>query len=447
MKIHLIAIGGSIMHNLAICLQKAGHNVTGSDDEIYEPARSNLRRYGLLPSSMGWHPEVLSMDLDLVILGMHAKMDNPELKKARELGLRVVSFPEYIGEHARNQRRVVVSGSHGKTTTTSMILHVLKYWRYDFDYLVGAQLKGFDTMVSLTSAPLIVIEGDEYLSSCIDRVPKIWHYHPHLAIITGVAWDHMNVFPTLESYRDAFRGFLERLPLGAKVYYDADDPFLQAEIPKYKELTAIAYQSFESEIVDGTSRIILDGKRQDLKIFGRHNMANLRAAYLVLRDLGVTADQFLEAIATFEGAAKRLQLLKSVDGHAIFQDFAHAPSKVRATVSAVKQQFPGRKLTACIELHTYSSLNQKFLPQYCHSLDDADHAIVFYSEHTIQMKGMSRLDPDMIRQAFGRADIEIITSGEDLKTHLESMTWGLHNLLLMSSGTFDGMDIRSLSTL
>jgi UDP-N-acetylmuramate: L-alanyl-gamma-D-glutamyl-meso-diaminopimelate ligase len=447
MKIHLIAIGGSIMHNLAICLQKAGHNVTGSDDEIYEPARSNLMRYGLLPASMGWHPEALSMDLDLVILGMHAKMDNPELQKARELGLRVVSFPEYIGEHAQNQRRVVVSGSHGKTTTTSMILHVLKYWRYDFDYLVGAQLKGFDTMVSLTSAPQIVIEGDEYLSSCIDRVPKIWHYHPHLAIITGVAWDHMNVFPTLESYRDAFRGFLERLPPGAKVYYAADDPFLQAEIPKYEQLTGIAYQSFESEIVDGTSRIILDGKRQDLKIFGNHNMANLRAAYLVLRDLGVSGDQFLEAIATFEGAAKRLQLLKSVDGHAMFQDFAHAPSKVRATVAAVKQQFPGRKLTACIELHTYSSLNQAFLPQYRHSLDDADHAIVFYSEHTIQMKGMPRLDPDTIRQAFGREDIEVISSGGDLKRHLEGMSWHLHNLLLMSSGTFGGMDIGSLSTL
>ncbi len=446
MKIHLIAIGGSIMHNLAICLQKAGHKVTGSDDEIYEPALSRLRKYGLLPDYQGWNPDTLSSHPDLVILGMHAKKDNPELARANELGIRVMSFPEYVGQHAEKQKRVVISGSHGKTTTTSMILHVLKYWKYDFDYLVGAQLKGFETMVHLSSAPLIIIEGDEYLSSCIDRVPKIWHYRPHISILTGIAWDHMNVFPTLESYHDAFRGFLERIPSGGLVYYSSEDDVLGEMISQYPELKSSKYDAFTSTIVHGVCRISLGDQEQDLKIFGTHNMFNLRAAYLVLRDLGISDHQFMEAMATFEGAARRLQLRRSTLNHSIYQDFAHAPSKVRATVKALKEQFNERKLTACFELHTYSSLNPAFLPQYYGSLDACDHAIVFYSNHTLMMKGMPSPEVDSIRQAFGRQDLEVITSRQDLTDYLESKSWDSHNLLLMSSGTFEGLNIEALIT-
>ena len=435
------------MHNLAICLQKAGHNVSGSDDEIYEPARSRLAEYGLLPSKMGWRPHVITRDLDLVILGMHAKSDNPELVQAQATGVKVVSFPEYVGEHARQQKRVVVCGSHGKTTTTSMILHVLKWQNRHFDYLVGAQLKGFETMVSLTDAPIIVIEGDEYLSSSIDRVPKIWHYHPHISIITGVAWDHMNVFPTLESYHDAFRGFLERLPPQARVYYAQGDSFLDEEMIRHPEIERVPYGIFQHHISNDTCRISLGQDSVALKIFGKHNMANLQAAYLVLSDLGVSDSEFLEAISSFEGAAKRLQCRRSKERHLIYQDFAHAPSKVKATVQAMKDQFPSRKLTACVELHTFSSLNQQFLPQYAESMAAADKALVFYSEHTLKMKGMPPLTDDDIRKAFNRQDIIILKERSELTNYLEGQNWSSHNLLLMSSGTFDGLDISALKTL
>lgn len=448
MKIHLIAIGGSIMHNLAICLQKAGHNVTGSDDEIYEPARSRLAECSLLPKKMGWNPEVISSDVELVILGMHAKGNNPELIRAKELQIPIVSFPEYIGQHAKNQKRVVVAGSHGKTTTTSMILHVLKYHNVDFDYLVGAQLKGFDTMVRLSDAPLIVIEGDEYLSSSIDRIPKIWHYHPQLTIVTGVAWDHMNVFPTLESYHLAFEKYFDSLPDRAKVYYASDDPFLTDVLASKKAIEAQPYQPFDFSVIEGQCVIHIGTKEVPLKIFGEHNMANLRGAYLVLRELNISEDQFIEAIRTFEGAAKRLQLIRYEKSHLIYQDFAHAPSKVKATVKAMKDQYPDRKLTACVELHTYSSLSRDFLPQYQGAMGAADQAIVFFSEHTLEMKGMPLLDKKTIRDAFAREDLLVFTKREELKKFLEHVeSWENHNLLLMTSGTFEGLDIRELKTL
>lgn len=446
MKIHLIAIGGSIMHNLALCLQKAGHNVTGSDDEIYEPAKSRLASNDLLPMRMGWNPNALTKDLDLVILGMHAKADNPELIRAQELKLKVMSFPEYVGQHAINQKRVVVAGSHGKTTTTSMILHVLKYWDIDCDYLVGAQLKGFDTMVHLSNAPLIVIEGDEYLSSSIDRIPKIWHYHPQISVVTGVAWDHMNVFPTLDSYHDAFKGYFDRLPKGAKVFYTADDAFLRETLSHYKDINSEAYSEFLHTVSDGICTIQLGDEKTRLKVFGRHNMANLKGAYLVLHELGISDEQFMESIASFEGAAKRLQLRRVSNSHLIYQDFAHAPSKVRATVEAMKNQYPGRKLTACVELHTFSSLNGDFLPQYNGTLEAADQAVVFYSEHTLKMKGMPPLSESAIVEAFKKANLKVITSRQDLKVFLENQEWSNHNLLLMSSGTFEGLNLEQLKT-
>lgn len=436
------------MHNLALCLQKAGHNISGSDDEIYEPARSRLDSQQLLPPEMGWHPERLTPDIDLVILGMHARADNPELLRAQELNLTVMSFPEYVGKHASHQKRVVVAGSHGKTTTTSMILHVLKFWNYDFDYLVGAQIKGFETMVKLSTAPLIVIEGDEYLSSSIDRIPKIWHYHPQLSIVTGVAWDHMNVFPTLESYHQAFLKYFETLPHGSKVFYAADDPFLVEVLPGITAIQTHAYQAFDYDVKEGMCVIKFGDEMVPLKIFGNHNMTNLMGAYLVLKELGISDRQFAEAIPSFEGAAKRLQLRRSKDHHAIYQDFAHAPSKVKATVNAVKEQFPDRKLTACVELHTFSSLNRAFLPQYSGTMTSADQAIVFFSPHTLEMKGMPSLNANEVRRAFGREDIQVFTDRAALKHFLENeVDWQDHNLLLMSSGTFEGLDIDQLRTL
>ncbi len=445
MKIHLIAIGGSIMHNLAITLQKAGHVVTGSDDEIYEPARSRLAKYGLLPAQEGWHPERIAPDLDLVILGMHARTGNPELKIAQDLNIQVRSFPAFVFEQSRRKQRIVVAGSHGKTSTTSMLLHVLQQSQVDFDYLVGAQIDGFETMVHLSDAPLIVMEGDEYLSSALDRVPKIWHYQPHISIITGVAWDHMNVFPTWDSYVDAFAGFLERMPRDATVFYDEADAVLVDLASQYQDrLHLESYRPFDAINKNGIIHLVENGKEWPLKIFGEHNLKNLRAAYLVLRALGISDSQFFTAVTTFRGAARRLQMIYEDTGSVWYQDFAHAPSKVKATTQAVKELFLHRKLTACVELHTYSSLNKEFLPQYIGTLNAADHAIVFFSEHTLKMKQMQPLRQSDITNAFGRDDLLVITKTSELEEILYHQSWQDHNLLLMSSGNFGGLNIKSL---
>ena len=197
MNVHLIAIGGSAMHNMAIAMHKKGFNVTGSDDEIFEPSKTRLAKLNLLPAKEGWDTNNIHKGIDAVILGMHARADNPELLKAQELGLKIYSYPEYIYEQTKDKTRIVIGGSHGKTSITAMILHVLNYHKVDCDYMVGAQLDGFDTMVKLTKeAKIAVIEGDEYLSSPIDRRPKFHLYKPNIAILSGIAWDHINVFPT-----------------------------------------------------------------------------------------------------------------------------------------------------------------------------------------------------------------------------------------------------------
>lgn len=443
MRIHLIAIGGSVMHNLAISLQKAGHSVSGSDDEIYDPAKSRLDEHGLLPEKFGWNKEQIDHEIELVILGMHARKDNVELLRAQDLGIRVVSFPEFIAQHANNKRRIVVAGSHGKTTTTSMIMHVLRKCRKDFDYLVGAQLEGFDNMVGLSDAPIMVIEGDEYLSSAMDMVPKIWHYRPHIAILTGIAWDHMNVFPTKEDYVVAFAGFLQRMPIDSKVYYAGDDALLERLVLQHRgHYEAIPYGAFPAITESGTVQIEIGGKYVSLEIFGQHNLTNLSAAYAVLLDLGITSDQFADAVPSFRGAAKRLQTLVKRANHLTFQDFAHAPSKVKATVEAVKNLYPNRLLTACVELHTYSSLNQAFLPEYQDTLSNCDRAIVFYSKHTLDMKKMPPLETIAIQSAFGRKDLQVFTDAVKLEAYLQKQDWTHHNLLLMSSGTFGGLDLR-----
>ncbi len=446
MRIHLIAIGGSIMHNLAMTLQKAGHTVTGSDDEIYEPARSRLKNCGLFPEKMGWDENRIGAHLDLIILGMHAKSGNPELMKALNLGLAVQSFPAFIASHTKDKKRVVVAGSHGKTTTTSMIMHVLKYNQYPFDYLVGAQLKGFETMVQLSQAPVAIIEGDEYLSSAIDRVPKIWHYDPDIAIITGVSWDHMNVFPTLDSYHQAFHTFITKMRPQSKVYFDKSDRYLFDLSQHTSAPQMIGYKAIKHEISSGKTRICISGNwSEPLEIFGEHNMKNIEAARLVTAQLGINSEDFLRAITTFEGAARRLQIIAQRDHHILYQDFAHAPSKVAATVNAVRSQFPARKLTACLELHTYSSLNKSFLPRYAHALDETDNAIVFFSPHTLEMKEMPMLSDIDIRTAFGRDDIVVFTDSTALEMYLRDQQWEDHNLLMMSSGTFGGINFDGLT--
>ena len=445
MKIHLIAIGGAAMHNLALALHENGHNVTGSDDEIYNPAATRLEKAGLYPSEMGWFPNKITSDLDVIILGMHARVDNPELLEAQKLGLKIYSYPEYIYQHAKDKKRIVIAGSHGKTTTTSMIMHVLKYWKRDFDYLVGAMLEGFETMVELSDAPVMIIEGDEYLSSPIDRVPKIHHYYPHVAIITGIAWDHMNVFPTFENYVEQFEIFIKTINTeGVLIYFDGDDNL--NKIASVSNCKRINYNAFDAIIHDGLTQLKSpDGSYIPLEIFGEHNLANLKAAYLACQEIGVSDKEFFEAVQTFKGAAKRLQLLKQTDSSVAYLDFAHAPSKVKATIQALKAQFPNRKLIAALELHTYSSLNKDFLPQYNKTMEAADVAIVFYNEHTLAMKKMPPLSIEEVKAFFEHPNLHVFTDNKDLVIFLGQRIFENENLLFMTSGTFVGLDLKDLA--
>ena len=450
MRIHLIAIGGSAMHNLALALYYNHHTVSGSDDEIYNPARDRLAKTGLLPASEGWFPNKITKDIDVIILGMHARPDNPELKKAQELGLRIMSYPEFIFEHSKDKKRVVVAGSHGKTTTTSMILHVLKSidqstYKKDlrFDYLVGAQLEGFDRMVQLSDAPIMVIEGDEYLSSPIDRRPKFLHYQPHISIVTGVAWDHINVFPTFKNYVDQFDLFFKSINKKGKVFYYEKDKHLRSIVKKNPSINAMPYQGFSSKIKDGQTILITDRKEEvPLKIFGKHNLENLKAAYFVCKSLGVRNADFFKTIQTFDGAAKRLQLLREEKDFIAFLDFAHAPSKVEATIKALKNQYKKRSLVACVELHTFSSLNKQFLKEYKKTMDKADEAIVFFSEHTLKMKKLPKITGKDIKTAFGHPNLKVFTDNEKLQKHLKKQKWNDQNLLMMTSGTYGGMNLK-----
>lgn len=443
MHIHFIAIGGAVMHNLALTLHENGHHITGSDDEIYNPSRSRLERYGLLPEKMGWHPERITEAVDVVILGMHARKDNPELARAEALNLPIYSYPAYIYQHTKHKKRIVIAGSHGKTTTTSMILHVLKYHEVNFDYLVGAQIEGFELMARLSDAPVIIMEGDEYPSSPIDLRPKIHHYFPHIAVLTGIAWDHVNVFPTFENYVDQFRQFLDRMEADGQLFYAADDAHIQQLVQAKDEnwrVKAQAYTPFEAVQEDGQTILMSrSGERVPLHIFGQHNLANLKAALLVCETLNITEKQFLAAIKSFKGAAKRLQLLRETANFVAYLDFAHAPSKVAATVRAFKAQFPHRQLVACLELHTFSSLNKTFLPEYAATMAAADEAYVFYSPHTLEIKKLPPLDKSDIAEAFNHPNLKVFTDTVAFQKTLQSKQWAGKNLLLMSSGTFGGM--------
>jgi UDP-N-acetylmuramate: L-alanyl-gamma-D-glutamyl-meso-diaminopimelate ligase len=444
MKVHFIAIGGSAMHNLAIALHQKGFEVTGSDDVIFEPSKSRLAKYGILPKQEGWDTDNIKADLDAVILGMHARVDNPELLKAQEMGLRIYSYPEYIYEQSKDKLRVVIGGSHGKTTITSMILHVLKFYQKDFDYLVGAQLAGFETMVKVTeSAPVIIIEGDEYLASPIDRRPKFHLYHANIAVISGIAWDHINVFPTFGDYISQFDKFIYTIfPNGKLIYCESDETLKKIVLNSKANIEKIPYVIPPHQVVDG---ITILSPNTPLAVFGNHNLMNLNAARLVCLELGINEEEFRVAIASFTGAAKRLELLNSVNDTNIYKDFAHSPSKLKASVDAVKAQFRDRKLVACIELHTFSSLNANFLEQYKNTMDKADVRIVYIDEKTFQHKKMEPLTQADIELAFNDSDLLFFNDSEMLEAYLRSLNFKGVNLLLMSSGNFGGMDLIKLA--
>lgn len=439
MKIHLIAIGGSAMHNMALALHQKGFNVTGSDDAIFSPSKERLEKYNLLPNEMGWFPSKITSDIDAIILGMHAREDNPELKKAKHLNIPIYSYPEYIYEQSKNKKRIVISGSHGKTSITAMILHVLQNLDIDTDYMIGAQLDGFETMVKLTNnAPIIILEGDEYLSSPIDRRPKFHLYQPHIAVLSGIAWDHINVFPTFDIYINQFRIF-KNLVKDTLIYCSEDEELNKLSKEKTK-CKLIPYSTPSHTINKGITSV----ENTKLLIFGNHNLQNLNAAKIVCNELGVTDSNFYKKIATFKGASNRLELVKKTRNSAIYRDFAHSPSKLKATTSAMKKQFANRKLIACIELHTFSSLNQKFLKQYKGCIDEADIAIVYFSPTSIKHKKLEEITKQQVHSAFNRQDLLVFTKSKRLEKYLKSQKWEFQNLLMMSSGNFEGIDIINL---
>lgn len=432
------------MHNLAIALHKKGHQVRGTDDEIYEPAKSRLAKYELLPTTMGWQPELITPETDAVILGMHARKDNPEIARAMELGIRIYSFPEFMFEQTKDKLRIVIGGSHGKTTTTAMILHVLQKAGIEFDYLVGSQLEGFETMVGFSeTSKIAVFEGDEYLTSALDLRPKFHVYHADIGIITGVAWDHINVFPTYENYLSQFEKFIKDIPAnGSIIYCEAD-----SEVKKLLDRTEthcekIPYHTPEFRVENG--HFILTSTPHSplpLHFFGTHNLQNMMAAKHACLKAGVSEDLFYEAISTFKGTAKRLETLKETPDSLIIRDFAHAPSKLKATVNAVRELFPKRKLIAIYELHTYSSLNREFLPHYQGTLDQADIRAVLFSKHALEIKKMPMLDPAEVERGFGNG-VMVFTDSDELRKFILNHYTGKENLLLMSSGTFGDMDLH-----
>ena len=449
MHIHFIAIGGSAMHNLAIALHNKGYLVTGSDDAIFEPSKSRLDKRGILPDELGWFPEKISSALDAVILGMHAKANNPELLKAQELGIQIFSYPEYLYEQSKNKTRVVIGGSHGKTTITAMILHVMHYHEIEVDYMVGAQLEGFDTMVHLTETnDFMLLEGDEYLSSPIDRRPKFHLYQPNIALLSGIAWDHINVFPTFENYVEQFEIFVSMITKGGILVYNDED----AEVRKVAEnasnpIRKLPYVTPKYKVVTGKTLLETSEGDMPIEVFGAHNLNNLAGAKWVCQNMGVDEDRFYEAIASFKGASKRLEKIAESRTKVAYKDFAHSPSKVAATTKAVKEQYPDRTVVACLELHTYSSLNANFLAEYEGTLDYADVAVVFYSPDAVKIKQLDDVTYDQIATAFNRKDLIIYTNPQDFKAYLFQLNLENSVLLLMSSGNYGGLDFNDIKNL
>lgn len=449
MHIHFIAIGGSAMHNLALALHHKGYIITGSDDVIFEPSKTRLAAKGLLPEQFGWFPEKLNSNLDAVILGMHAKADNPELLKAQELGLKIFSYPEFLYEQSKNKTRVVIGGSHGKTTITSMILHVLNYHDKAVDFMVGAQLEGFDRMVHLTEEnDFIVLEGDEYLSSPIDRRPKFHLYQPNIALLSGIAWDHINVFPTYDNYVEQFRIFVDSIVKGGSITYNEEDPEVDRVVKASDNaIRKLPYNTPEYTVENGQTILETPEGPMPIEVFGRHNLSNLAGAKWICQNMGVDEDDFYEAIASFKGASKRLEIIAEGRTCVAYKDFAHSPSKVMATTNAVKEQYPDRKLIACLELHTYSSFNPEFLKEYKGALEAADVAAVFYLPESVRIKKLKEVTPEQISEAFVRDDLKIFTDSEDFKNFVFGQKYDNSVLLLMSSGNYGGLDLEEVKGL
>ena len=445
-KVHFIAIGGSAMHNLAIALHEKGYQVSGSDDAIFEPSRTRLQQRGILPEELGWFPEKITDDLDAVILGMHAHADNPEMLSAQELGIKIFSYPEYLYEQSKNKTRVVIGGSHGKTTITSMILHVLHYHDIDVDYMVGAQLEGFDVMVHLTeNNEFMIMEGDEYLSSTLDRRSKFLLYQPNIALISGIAWDHINVFPTFENYKKQFVKFGESIVNGgALIYNSLDKEVVEVVESIEKPLKKFPYELPKSFINDGVTFLETHEGPIPLEVFGEHNLMNLEGAKAICKQLGVMEDDFFEAIQSFKGASKRLELINKTKDFVAYKDFAHAPSKVTSVTNAVKEQYQDKTVVACLEIHTYSSLNPEFLVQYDGALSKADIKIVFYDPEALKIKRMPMISPEDIKRSFGDEDILVFTTSDELKTYLVNLEKQNKVFLMMSSGGFGGIDLKQL---
>jgi UDP-N-acetylmuramate: L-alanyl-gamma-D-glutamyl-meso-diaminopimelate ligase len=446
MKVHFIAIGGSAMHNLAIALKRKGVEISGSDDEIFEPSKSRLAENGILPNKIGWDVSLISAELDAIILGMHARKDNPELLRAQELGLKIYSYPEFIYEQTQDKKRIVVGGSHGKTTITSMLLHVMNFLGVKTDYLVGALLEGFDCMVQLSDAPYIVIEGDEYLSSPIDMRPKFHWYAPDVALISGIAWDHINVFPTFENYVEQFKIFTDKITRnGSLIYFEKDESIQEIVGQLRTDIKKVPYGLPSHEISDGKTFLDLGDSQVPLKVFGNHNLQNILGAKLVLNEIGISDQDFYCAIQSFKGAAKRLELIAENKTCLAYKDFAHSPSKLKATVAAVKEQFPTRKLVACMELHTFSSLKKEFLPQYDQCMAAADLAFVYFSPEVVAHKKLENITADLVRKSFGTSNVKVYTDSAELTNDLRQLTWENANLLLMSSGNFHGVDLNAFA--
>ena len=442
MNIHILACGGAVMHNIALALHQLGHTITGSDDEIFEPALSRLKQAGICPADFGWFPEKITTDLDFIILGMHARADNPELLKAQSLGIKIYSFPDYVYEHAKNKTRVVIGGSHGKTTTTAMIMHVLKTLGKSFDYLVGSQLEGFDTMVKFSDAPIMIIEGDEYLTSPLDRVPKFLKYHPHIAMLTGIAWDHINVFPTWDNYVEQFHLFIQSIQKeGVLVYFNGDENL--CDLAQKSDSKCLAYNTPFYHIRNNKV-VIGKQERHTLEIFGEHNLQNAEGACKVCQELGISEDDFYQALSSFKGTAKRLEKVHQTTQLTVFRDFAHSPSKLKATIQAVRAQYPEHQLISVFELHTFSSLNKQFLPQYAHCMDDSNVALVYFNPEVIAHKKLEPIEKQDVINGFG-PHVLAVSDIQDLKssvTDLMALSKQTPTvLLLMSSGNFDNTQL------
>ena len=444
MQVHFIAIGGSAMHNLAIALSRKGFEVTGSDDEIFEPSRTRLQKQGILPSQLGWDASRMHAGLSAVILGMHARADNPELLAAKQLNLPIYSYPEYLYEQSKDQIRVVIGGSHGKTTITSMLLHAVAKLQIDVDYMVGAQLDGYDCMVKLTQeAKFMILEGDEYLSSPIDRRPKFHLYKPHIALLSGIAWDHINVFPTFENYIEQFATFVSLIEPNGALVYNREDLEIQRLAENASNISLFPYQTPVFKPNANGTLLTFDGQQYQLQVFGAHNLQNLMGAMYVAGQMGILASDFLSAMADFTGAGKRLQKVASKDSFVLYKDFAHSPSKLKATTSAVKQQYPDREVIACMELHTFSSLQKAFLPQYNGAMAAADQALVYFSPEVVAHKKLPALDILEVQAGFG-GDVQICTDTQAVLDFITKQDWHNKVLLMMSSGNFDGIDYDAL---